>query len=262
MNYMKITNHHQATEGIIPRQTSNGVNKFSGKKILIFQQRGWGKRIGHFLARQLSQEGAILAALTMKGSAHDFLLNQTEVKYEKIYSVDEVRGNPQKFLGDSHYTLEEICRDLGVDSIWPMAMSLRHHIRSYGDKYYYGFKQNVSDEEIVAYVKAMYKLIVQIFAGFKPEIVITPNFVSLPHLMMDYYAKQKGVKMFGVSDSKVRGIAIFAENQREDRGEFIDRVCELNAGAESENRSKEGREHGSGEEDDNQDMGASFHDPA
>lgn len=212
------------------------MKTFAGKKILIFQQRGWGKRIGHFLARKLRAEGAVLAALTLKRSAHDFLLNQKEVQYERVYSVDEVRADPQAYLRETKYTLAEICTALGIDSVWPLAMSLRHHVRSYGDKYYYGYKQNVSDEEIAAYIKAMYKLITRIVEEFQPDIIITPNFVSLPHLMFDHYAARCGIKMLGVSDSKIRGIGIFVHNQREDSGTFFERLAELNSGkAESQN---------------------------
>ncbi|OGE76832.1 MAG: hypothetical protein A3C85_03995 [Candidatus Doudnabacteria bacterium RIFCSPHIGHO2_02_FULL_48_21] len=206
------------------------MSKFSGKKILIFQQRGWSKRIGNFLARKLQDENAVLAALTQKRSAHDFLLKQKDIRYEKIYSIDEVRGNPRGYLDGTEFTLEEICEALGVDSIWPMVMSLRHHIRTYGEKYYYSFKQNVSDEEIIAYVKALYKLIATIHNEFKPDIVVLPNFVSLPHLMFDRYAVKHGIKMLAVSDSKVHGIGIFVHNQQEDTGTFFERLAELNTG--------------------------------
>ena len=197
--------------------------KLAGKKILIFQQRGWSKRIGHYLAQKLAAEGAVLAALTLKRSTHDFVVNQQQVKYEKIYSVDEVRANPREYLGNSQYTLAEICKSLGVDSIWPMAMSLRHHVRSYGEKYYYSNKQNVSDEEIADYVKATYKLIETIVRDFRPDIVALPNFVSLPHLMFDRYAAMNGIKMTAASDSKVRGLGIFVYNTRADSGTFLQR---------------------------------------
>ena len=38
------------------------MNKLKGKRILIFQQRGWALTIGHFLAKKLQAEGGRLAA--------------------------------------------------------------------------------------------------------------------------------------------------------------------------------------------------------
>ena len=51
------------------------MNELRGKKILIFQQRSWGRGIGYFLAQQLQKEGCELAALTLQKSGHDFLLH-------------------------------------------------------------------------------------------------------------------------------------------------------------------------------------------
>ena len=226
-----------------PPITANTMGVLQTKRILIFQQRGWGKRIGHFLAVKLQAEGCTLGALTFKRSTHDFVTSQKEVTYEKIYSVDEVRENPAEHLGADAVTLKQICDELEIDSVWPLAMSLRHHVRSYGDKYYYGFKQNVSDEGIADYVKAMYQLVKQIFDEFRPDVVITPNFVSLPHLLFDRLAAKRGVPMIGVSDSKVRGYAIFVHNQLENTGTFHDRLSALNAGTADSANSERARQY-------------------
>ena len=120
---------------------------FQGKRVLIFQQRGWGMRVGHFLAKKLQTEGAALAAVVFKNSALRFHTRQTEVKYQFLISHDQIMENPKAYLGNDRYTLAEICDDLGIDSIWPYVQSLRHHVRSYADKYYYGYKQQETDEE-------------------------------------------------------------------------------------------------------------------
>src|SRR3989344_3637382 len=128
------------------------ANDLQGKKILIFQQRRWALRIGHFLAKKLS-------AIVMKKSIHDFVVKQQDVKYELIINQDEAMENPKKFLEGDDFSLAEICRDLGIDSIWPLIATERTHVKSYRDKAFYGFRKNVSDEEMADYAKAVYKYI-------------------------------------------------------------------------------------------------------
>lgn len=215
------------------------MNNLKGKRILIFQQRGWCLRIGHFLARKLQEEGCRLAALTLKRSTHNFILKQKEVKYDLVISNDEVMSRPKDYLQGDTYSLKEICDGLGIDTIWPIVMTLRHHVRSYKDKYYYGFKQNVSDEEIIDFVMAVYKYINEIFDKFNPEIIVTPNFVTLQHIMFNLYARKRGVKMIAITDCKIRGYYIFSYDYNDTSGDFIDRVDALNSGkVETDNRGK------------------------
>ena len=196
------------------------MNSLKNKKILIFQQRGWSISIGHFLAKKLQAEGCKLAALTFKKTAHEFLLNQPEVKYDLIINDDEIMENPKAYLrkdsayANRDYSLKEICRELGVDSIWPIISTLRNHVKSYKDKYYYSFRQNVPDEEIIDYVKAVYKYIKIFFNEFNPDIIITPNFAALPHIMFNLYAKRKGVKMIGITDCKIKDYCIDRKSTR------------------------------------------------
>lgn len=201
-----------------------------GKRILIFQQRGWALNIGHFLATRLRDEGCHLAAITMKKSTHEFVLKQQDVNYELIISDDEILNDPKTYLGSERYSLEQICDDLGVNTIWPLVMSVRNYVRSYAYKYYYGFRQNVSDEQMVFYVQALYKSIQHIFKQFKPDLVIVPIFGALPHIMLNLYAKKRGVPMLGVTDARVRGVYYFTHSYLEDKSFFIDRINELNSG--------------------------------
>ncbi|MFA4833320.1 MAG: hypothetical protein WC619_00555 [Patescibacteria group bacterium] len=208
------------------------MSDLKGKRVLIFQQRAWGINIGHFLAKKLQAEGCRLAALTLKRTTHDFILNQKEVKYDLIVNNDEIMSRPRDYLRGDTYSLEEICKTLGVDTIWPIVMTLRNHVRSYKDKYYYGFKQNVPDEEIIDFVMAVYKYINEIFDKFNPEIIITPVFVSLPHIMFNLFAAMRGIKMIAITDSKVRGYYIFSNSYQGDKGDFYDRVDALNNNSE------------------------------
>ena len=209
------------------------------KRILIFQQRNWAVHTGHFLATKLQAEGCKLVAFTLKKSTHEFIINQQEVKYELIISNDEVMNNPKAYLRGEKYDLGEICRALEIDSIWPLVSVLRHHVKSYKDKYYYSFRQNVSDEGIIDYVMATYKVVKNIFDQFNPQIILAPNFVSFPHIVFNLYAQKRGVTMIAVTDCKVTGPLIFTYSYNDDAGPFYDRIDELNGKrAETANRDK------------------------
>ncbi len=212
--------------------------ELKGKRILIFQQRGWAINIGHFLAKKLRAEECRLAAVTLKKTTHQFISEQKDVQYELVISNDQVMENPQDYLAGDDFTLEEICENLGIDSIWPFVYSLRNHVRSYRDKYYYGFKQNVSDEEIEAYIKAVYKYLKIVFEGFNPELIISPNFIALPHIMFYFYAKKRGIKMIGITDSKIKGVYLFVNDYNDSEGEFFDYLEKLNSGAEPKDRQR------------------------
>jgi len=215
------------------------ANDLQGKKILIFQQRRWALRIGHFLAKKLSAEGARLAAIVMKKSIHDFVVKQQDVKYELIINQDEAMENPKKFLEGDDFSLAEICRDLGIDSIWPLIATERTHVKSYRDKAFYGFRKNVSDEEMADYAKAVYKYIKLIFENFQPDLIIVSGFVALPHIMLNLYAARRGVRVITVTDCKIKGLNIFTHDYNESTGPFYERVDELNNhGNNSANRDK------------------------
>lgn len=209
-----------------------------GKRILIFQQRAWGRRIGCYLAKKFYDEGCLLAAVTSTKMTHNSVVNQKDVKYEMIICHDEVIGQPEKFLAGDDYTLEEICKDLGINSIWPLVSVVRMMVRSYKDKYYYGFKQCVPDEEIVKYVKATYKCVKLVFGKFNPDIIVAANFVGFYHIMFCLYGRKIGVGMIGVTDSKVKGVHIFSHNYNDESGSLTKRLDELNLGANTENRER------------------------
>lgn len=213
--------------------------EFRGKRILIFQQRDWGRRIGHFLARKLQGEGCRLAALTFKNESHLFVLRQKQVKYDLIVSIDEIMTDPSKFLDGDDISFAEICADLGVDTLWPFIYSLRNHVTNYGEKYFYSFRQNVPDEEIVVYVKALYISLKRFFDEFHPETILSPNFSDIAHIMCNLMAEKHGAAMIAPNDSKIRGISIFSHSFHGDKGPFCDRIGALNSGqADSTNRGR------------------------
>ena len=214
-----------------------GMMDLTGRRVLIFQQRNWALRIGHAVAKRLQERGCRLAALTIQDKAHEFVLRQKEVSYDLVVFGDDIKFAPAEYLGDDDYSLADICDDLGVDTVWELVQSMRAHVKSYKDKYYYGFKQNMSDEDIIVYIKAVYKNIKSVFAEFKPEVIVTPNFVALQHLMFYLYARKHGVRMFGVTDMKVRGYFSFSDHLQT-CGPFADRIAELDNGAHSDNRER------------------------
>ena len=72
----------------------------------------------------------------------------------------------------------------------------------------------------------------------KPDLIIAPNFVALQHIMFNLYARKMGVPMIGFTDSKIRGINLFINSYKEDRGLFFERLKELENGADSKNFKK------------------------
>ena len=214
------------------------MSELENKRILIFQQRGWAINIGHELSIVLKAEGCYLAALTIKNSTHDFIISQRDVVYDLIVNGDSIKEDPLGYLAGEEYDLSDICADLDICSIWPLIQASRNHVKSYKDKYYYGFKQNLSDEEIINYVKAIYKNILFIFSEFCPEVIITPNYAGLQHILFNLYANKHGVEMIGVIDSKVKGVWIFNHNYLGSKGRFFNRLTALNNGEVSSNENK------------------------
>ena len=134
-------------------------------------------------------------------------------------------------------SLDEVCHGLGIDTVWVLVQALRSHVRSYGDKYYYGFRQNVLDTVIVGYVQRAYEACIRVFDSFKPDVIIGPNFVSMFHAMLNLVANQRGVPMIGITDSKVARMLVFSHSYLDDQGPFIDRIDEINAGIVSNHES-------------------------
>jgi hypothetical protein len=166
------------------------------KKILIFQQRNWGIKIGSLLAEKFKNDGAIIGAVTFK--YFDYFKKHKNL-YTFIQDHDYIQNNVEKFLDGEDFTLKSICTDLGIKSVWPYIQSNRNHVKSYKKKFYYSFQQNEDDEKIINYIKAIYKLIKKIELEFNPDIIIVPNFVSFMHIATFFFAKKKNIKFIGVS---------------------------------------------------------------
>lgn len=197
------------------------------KKIFIIQQRGWAINIGKSLAYKFKNLGYKIGTVTFKKTTHKLIQKRSE-QYEFIINHDAILENPHKYLDNTDITLGEICDELGVESIWPLVQSLRNHVKSYKKKYYYGFSQNVKDEEIIIYIKAIHKLIRKIIDEFNPSIIISPNFVGYFHISLNLYCQKKNIPMIGITDTKVEGLLTFTNNYLETTGEFVNILKNLN----------------------------------
>jgi hypothetical protein len=202
------------------------------KRVLLLQQRHWGVGIGHELAKRFQRDGCKLAAFTFKKSTNAFIQQQTDVTYEVVLNHDAIVDS----CSASDTPLGRICCELGVATLWPAIMSMRNFVYSYGDKYYFGFRQNVSDDQILSYVKNLFDELVAMFDQFKPDLVVQPNFVAMPQIVVGLLAQRRGIPVVSFADSKVAGVTVPVGTPYFDGGSFIDRVRELNAGAESTSR--------------------------
>ena len=181
------------------------AHRLDGKRILIVQQRGWALRVGHPLAVRLVKEyGAIVAAVTVKRSTHDFISTQKDIEYNMVISADAVKENPETMSRLKDTTLVDVCSGLGIDTVWQIAQASRNHVSSYSEKYYYSFRQGQTDEQIEDFIKATYLHVVRCFDEFKPDLVILPNFAGLQHIMFSKIADKRSIQLFGAIDSKVR----------------------------------------------------------
>ncbi len=194
----------------------------------MFQQRGWAITIGHDMAKALQARGAKLAAMTFKRSTDIFVRNQSEVAYESIWSDEEIEESPTSFLKHRSPTLSEVCNGLGLKTIWEIVQSRRTQVRSYGEGFYYKNRQNVGDEHIENYVKAMFVVFEQMLDEFEPDAIVVPIFGGLPHIILNRLSRRRGIPMIGITDTKVYGILTFTYSYFNEICPFVQRVDQLN----------------------------------
>lgn len=209
-----------------------------GKHVLILQQRGWGLNVGNFLAQKLAAEGCTLSAITYKKSADLFHRMQTDVRYEQLVNHEDILERPDNYLKGRKFSLDEITRDLDIDSVWPLVAGSRDLTRSYDERFYYRGRQAISDEYIVTYLQAVYACLHDIFEAHRPDVVVAPMVADVSQRFLYHFALQRGVQCVCITDSKVRGIWLAANTPWEDAYAFNDRLDALNAGAASANAEK------------------------
>ena len=194
------------------------------KKIFLFQQREWSVRIGQFLTKKLISDGYSLGCLTFKPSTHQLIKSVYNKDYKLCLSHDEIYDNPEKFIIDPKITLEEISRDLNYPSLWKLVQSDRNIVRNYREKFNYSFGKSVDDSAIINYLKAIYFTCVYVHRNFKPDIIFSPNFVSIPHIFFNLFFKRKKTIMFATFDTKVGNNMIFVSDYLGRSGKFHDNM--------------------------------------
>ena len=202
--------------------------------ILIIQQRNWASKFGIPLSKFLKGKGHNLSAITVKKSAYNEVIKNNINDY--VWSHDEIVNNPKLFLNEhDNTTLEEISDFLQINSVWSLIQSQRNLVKSYKKKYYYSFKQAVSDEHIELYIKSCFKLYNEIFIKFKPDIIISPTLNSFLHASLNLFANKNGIPTLAVTDSKVSKISIFTNSYLDNQGKFYDNLRRINQGKSSIN---------------------------
>jgi hypothetical protein len=224
---------HARAKHILGNQVGRWRRSVSNRRVLLFQQRNWALNIGHELAKRLQAEGDTLAALTFKATTDRFVRTQSDVHYERIDFHDGFWNDPYIIPGVAETSLETVCAGLQIPSIWPLANGERHFVRSYGDKYFYSFRQNRSDEDLAAYVKACYLVSDRLLTEFKPDVIVAPNFASTIHLIAQRLAEVRGIPMLALVASKIQGMQVGVTDYNYASGPFIDRIRALNDGLET-----------------------------
>ncbi len=200
------------------------------KRIFIFQQREWHNRIGYFLAENFKKDGFELGCLSFKKNVHRKIQQNYQNLYEIIINHDDVIENPLEYIPKDKRDLDvkEIIEDLEIESMWQLTQSARHHSKSYKKKFYYSFEQNKTDNEIIIYFKALYYIAKKVYDEFKPDIILAPNFVSLPHAIFNLFFKKRNTMMIGTTDCKVAGKEIFTYDYLDRDSNFIRFLNNLN----------------------------------
>jgi len=196
--------------------------------ILIIQQRNWAIKFGTFLSDKLKDKGHNIGCISVKKSTHNYLLN---IGYTKnIWSHDEVIDDPKKYISKCNFSLDEMSDYLNINSVWELIQSQRNLVKDYNKKYYYSFKQSVTDQYIEYYIKSCFGMINEIFETFKPDIVISPVLNSFLHAMLNLYCEKNNTPIFGTTDSKVDDINIFTNSYLDNKGPFIEYLNQIREG--------------------------------
>ena len=106
----------------------------------------------------------------------------------------------------------------------------RNLVKDYNKKYFYSFKQSVSDEYISDYIKSCFGMIEEIFNNFKPDIVISPVLNSFLHALLNLYCDKNSIPIFGTTDSKVDNVNIFTNSFLDNKGQFINYLNQIREG--------------------------------
>lgn len=183
------------------------MNEWSDRNVLIIEQRGWASAIGIPLAQRFNSMGANISALIIGAKAKK-AVELSGLKWHHTFFADDVKFDPVGYLAERDTTLDQICAELEIDSIWELVQASRYHVKDFEQKWYFGFKQGRSDTEIIAYFKSIFLYSSELLDLIRPDVVITPNFAGLQHIIINLLCKIRNIPMVGFIDSKITGITL------------------------------------------------------
>ncbi|MBF0182700.1 MAG: hypothetical protein HQM03_22025 [Magnetococcales bacterium] len=193
-------------------------------RVLIFYQRNWGIRFGQYLCERIlsTHADARFSALIFKNTARAHLERQQAIAFERTWYWEAIMEDPDGYLAGETLTLREILADLEIDSIWPLVQSMRFYVKDYARKYYYAFTQSTPDHEIKKLIACSYKLIREMLDVVQPNVVIMPNAVALPHLLMLMMARKRGIFIRTPTETKISGYNMWISDHNDSQGIVFD----------------------------------------
>ncbi len=223
--------------------TSSLAADIKGKRVLIFQQRGWALNVGQGIAEKLHDMQAKLSAYTIKKSTHRFVM-ESEIPYEHVVNYEDVLENLENTPGIENITLDEICKDLQLESVWPLLAMERKFVKSYRGGYYYSFRQNLLDEKLELIIKAFYLHFKKLFDAHTPDLIIMPVFGSTTHLLVRQFALKHGnIPMISITSTGLSGYRAFANEKGDRCFDFEEHYTLLMKGAIKSPSTKEAKEY-------------------
>lgn len=199
--------------------------------ILILYQRFWGERFGQFIIDQFKEHypASNLGVITVKEQSDAFFRQTNNVSDFSFYKYfDPVRDDAAAYLGNDDYNITDICRDLGIDSIWELLQATRNHIKDYRRKFNYAYTASLNDEELITTIKAYYKLVMEIDQTARPDFILIPNSVETFNIILEFYANSRNIPIRQVAPTYVRGFYQYAKN-RYQGGSFVEQEIKRNA---------------------------------
>ena len=103
----------------------------SQNRAVFILQRDWGIKTGVPIASHFLSKGYEVGGVTLKRSIFDSISTHP-ISKELLFlkDFDSVINDPLSVDGVNDISLQEICTNLGIDSIWPLSQE-RMFVRDY-----------------------------------------------------------------------------------------------------------------------------------
>ena len=196
----------------------------SQKRALFILQRDWGIKTGVPIASHFLSKGYEVGGVTLKRSIFDSISTHP-ISKELLFlkDFDSVINDPLSVDGVNDISLQEICTNLGIDSIWPLSQE-RMFVRDYKKKYYYSFRQNKSDYFISNYFKACYLFFNSLISDYDINIIIGRNYASTFQSVYSLICDKKSIPTISLETSNVPGWSIFTDSYKFTSQSLVDKI--------------------------------------